>query len=386
MADIFNSRTDHHGIDDSLPDVRGQRKAAAEAYGGGQYILARNKLPKFVEPTPEKAVVLRNFPTSMEPKGKRTTTNLSYPLDVEYDQHQGHHIIFEIMEQDKAKILANKNEAAARAYDRRSGGDDGALNIGASPAAPPPGPTKTTGGKIANSLQLQQKSTVAMRTCIALYMPPSVKVSYAADYGEGGEIGLLAESGSDMIEAFMGQTGGMNKETMLSSASTLLDSGKTGLTQFALKAMDAVAPGAKALMAISEGKVITPRMELMFNGIGRRQFSFDFNFIPKSEVEAITVERIIHKFKYHMASNYDTGAAGVRKMDIPDHFNIKYMYKDTENLHLNRISTCVLKDMEISYGGDRYVTYPDGRPQSSQISLTFQELEIITKNDIALGF
>jgi hypothetical protein len=87
-----------------------------------------------------------------------------------------------------------------------------------------------------------------------------------------------------------------------------------------------------------------------------------------------------------MASNYDTGAAGVRKMDIPDHFNIKYMYKDTENLHLNRISTCVLKDMEISYGGDRYVTYPDGRPQSSQISLTFQELEIITKNDIALGF
>jgi hypothetical protein len=379
MADIFNSRTDYHGIDDSIPDVRGQRKAAAEAYGGGQYVLARNaKLSKFVEPTPEKAVVLRNFPTSMEPKGKRTTTNLSYPLDVEYDQHQGHHIIFEIMEQDKAKIAANKAERAAviDVADLGVGTDEGA----------PPAPTKTTGGKIANSLQLQQKSTVALRTCIALYMPPSVKVSYAADYGEGGEIGLLAQSGSDMIEAFMGQAGGMNKETMLSNASTLLDHGKTGLTQFALKAMDAVAPGAKALMAISEGKVITPRMELMFNGIGRRQFSFDFNFIPKSEVEAMTVERIIHKFKYHMASNYDTGAAGVRKMDIPDHFNIKYMYKDTENLHLNRISTCVLKDMEISYGGDRYVTYPDGRPQSSQISLTFQELEIITKNDIALGF
>ena len=379
MADIFNSRTDHHGIDDSIPDVRGQRKAAAEAYGGGQYILARNKLPKFVEPTPEKAVVLRNFPTSMEPKGKRTTTNLSYPLDVEYDQHQGHHIIFEIMEQNKAKILANKAEKLRNRT-------IAAMGLDATEGGTPPPPTKTTGGKVANSLQLQQKSTVAMRTCIALYMPPSVKVSYAADYGEGGEIGLLAESGSDMIEAFMGQAGGMNKETMLSSASKLMDSGKTGLTQFALKAMDTVAPGAKALMAISEGKVITPRMELMFNGIGRRQFSFDFNFIPKSEVEAMTVERIIHKFKYHMASNYDTGAAGVRKMDIPDHFNIKYMYKDTENLHLNRISTCVLKDMEISYGGDRYVTYPDGRPQSSQISLTFQELEIITKNDIALGF
>ena len=353
MADIFNSRTDHHGIDDSIPDVRGQRKAAAEAYGGGQYILARNKLPKFVEPTPEKAVVLRNFPTSMEPKGKRTTTNLSYPLDVEYDQHQGHHIIFEIMEQDKAKIAANKEEKAARAAIVAAANQDFGMAVS---SITPPAPTKTAGGKVANSLQLQQKSTVAMRTCIALYMPPSVKVSYAADYQDA-EIGFLAQSGSDMIEAFMGQAGGMNKETMLSNASALMDHGKTGLTQFALKAMDTVAPGAKALMAISEGKVITPRMELMFNGIGRRQFSFDFNFIPKSQIEAAAVEQIIYKFKYHMASNYDTGAAGVRKMDIPDHFNIKYMYKDTENLHLNRISTCVLKDLSVDYGGDRFVAY-----------------------------
>jgi len=356
------------------------------AYGGVEYQPARAILPALAKPTPQKVVDSRDHPAAKHKAGKRTTTNLSYPLDVEYDQHQGHHIIFEIMEQNKAKILANKNEEAARAHGRRMdavhAGDD---YMAASPA-PPPAPTKTTGGKVANSLQLQQKSTVAMRTCIALYMPPSVKVSYAADYGEGGEIGLLAQSGSDMIEAFMGEGGGMNKETMLSGVSTLMDHGKTGLTQFALKAMDTVAPGAKALMAISEGKVITPRMELMFNGIGRRQFSFDFNFIPKSQIEAAAVEQIIYKFKYHMASNYDTGAAGVRKMDIPDHFNIRYMYRNRENRHLNRISTCVLKDMEVTYGGDRYVTYSDSRPQSSQISLTFQELEIITKNDIKLGF
>ena len=46
----------------------------------------------------------------------------------------------------------------------------------------------------------------------------------------------------------------------------------------------------------------------------------------------------------------------------------------------------ILESMNVTYGGDRYVTYSDSRPQSSQVSLTFQELEIITKNDIALGF
>ena len=87
-----------------------------------------------------------------------------------------------------------------------------------------------------------------------------------------------------------------------------------------------------------------------------------------------------------MASNYSTGAEGVRKMEIPDHFNIRYMYRNNENFHLNRISTCVLKDLSVDYGGDRFVAYAGGRPQSTKISLTFEELEIITKNDIALGY
>ena len=87
-----------------------------------------------------------------------------------------------------------------------------------------------------------------------------------------------------------------------------------------------------------------------------------------------------------MASNFSTGAEGVRKMDIPDNFNIRYMYHNAENLHLNKISTCVLKAMDVEYGGDRFVAYGDGRPQATKISLTFLEIELITKDDIALGY
>ena len=131
-------------------------------------------------------------------------------------------------------------------------------------------------------------------------------------------------------------------------------------------------------------------MELMFEGIQRRNFSFNFTFIPKSKKEANIVHEIVHKFKYHMASNYGGlgigGADGIREMEIPDFFNIRYMYRDGINPHLNLIKQCVLTQANVEYGADRYKAYADGRPQTTKLSLSFQELEIITKDYIGDGY
>ena len=53
-----------------------------------------------------------------------------------------------------------------------------------------------------------------------------------------------------------------------------------------MNVLDTVAPGATALLALEKGAVRTPKMELMFEGIGRREFSYEFTFIPKDEAEA----------------------------------------------------------------------------------------------------
>ena len=73
------------------------------------------------------------------------------------------------------------------------------------------------------------------------------------------------------------------------------------LIKVAMAALDAVAPGASALIAMERGKIITPRMEMMFAGIGRRNFSYDFTFIPKSKQESDRVEEIIKMFKFFTA-------------------------------------------------------------------------------------
>ena len=133
---------------------------------------------------------------------------------------------------------------------------------------------------------MQSQPTVRLDTAISLYMPPSVQVSYESKYGDQ-EIGMLAETGYNAIKGFM--TGNSAKAQVMSA---LEDTGQI-VKNMALAAIETAAPGAKALFAIDRGKVITPKMELMFEGIGRRNFTFSFMFIPKSEEEAQVIKDII---------------------------------------------------------------------------------------------
>ena len=145
-------------------------------------------------------------------------------------------------------------------------------------------------------------------------------------------------------------------------------------------------------------------MELMFTDVGRRDFSFEFNFLPKSRKEAETVDEIVFTFKKHMMpsmiSSIDVFGHNVelgmgRALKIPDTFDIHYFYQNIENPYLNRISTCYLTGLDVGYGGDKYVTYEPTThknsgagppPQKTNIKLSFSEIETITRERIEQGF
>ena len=79
-----------------------------------------------------------------------------------------------------------------------------------------------------------------------------------------------------------------------------------------------------------------------------------------------------------------------KNLKIPNTFDIKYMYVGRENQYLNKISTCVLESMNVTYGGDRYKTFDgneDGAPPvETTITLNFKEMELITKQRAEEGF
>lgn len=346
-------------------------------------------------------------------KTKYTTQNLTYPLDIDDPSGSGHYIIFRINVQDKGKLEINEAKTTVKHFEEKLkaelNAEEKKLNPNSSNDVDDPGEftaltqrqrtkiredllkklaivdfdkTKakadsgTGGRKDSSSIQLQNPTTKRIDTAIALYMPQQITTSYQAKYSED-TIGIVAETVGGAILSGMSGSGFKGVMGILGAGA------EEGINQFLQKGAELAAPGAQAMMAIHQGKVITPKLELMFKGVGRRSFSYEFNFIPKSEKEAEEVEKIVREFKFQMSADFDGGGAqGQRRMTIPSNFDIEYMYKGQGNKHLHKISTCVLEKMDVTYGGDKFVAYAGGRPQSTKISLSFSEMEIITKKRI----
>jgi hypothetical protein len=345
-------------------------------------------------------------------KTKYSTQNLTYPLDIDDPSGSGHYIIFRINVQDKGKLEINEAKTTVKHFEEKlkaelnaeekklnpdsaTGDDPGVftaltqrqrtkiredllkkLAIVDFDKTKAKADSGTSGRKDSSSIQLQNPTTKRIKTAIALYMPQQITTSYQAKYSED-TIGIVAETVGGAILSGMSGSGFKGVMGILGAGA------EEGINQFLQKGAELAAPGAQAMMAIHQGKVITPKLELMFKGVGRRSFSYEFNFIPKSEKEAEEVEKIVREFKFQMSADFDGGGAqGQRRMTIPSNFDIEYMYKGQGNKHLHKISTCVLEKMDVTYGGDKFVAYAGGRPQSTKISLSFSEMEIITKKRI----
>ena len=338
--------------------------------------------------------------------GKFNTSILSYPSNVDSDPQQGHYIIFNINSFTPGKVKAQKTKKtfsevvnkinpssgsvddgnSFSGYSAQDNSIQGTKTIAKDLPSSPTGRNGRSGGSI-----LAEKPKVRLEAAISLYMPPSVSVSYDVKYADQ-EIGTLAMLGSDAIEAFKGMSGGTSAK-LRAAADALGPGGKEGLTNLLNASLDTLALGARALQQIESGKVITPRMEMMFEGVGRRSFSYTFNFIPKSAEEARTIEEIIYTFKENMMPEYSNPNTR-REMNIPNTFDITYMYQNQVNGFINKISTCFLQKIDVQYGADRYTAYEPTSsrtgngppPQKSSITLDFVEMETLSKEMIREGF
>ena len=130
-------------------------------------------------------------------------------------------------------------------------------------------------------------------------------------------------------------------------------------------------------------------MELAFKNVNRRNFTYNFKMIPKNEKEAEEIRKIIYAFKFNMLPEMSTGRKGVT-MTFPNTFDIEYKFLQRDNDYLHRVSTCVLENMTVTYGGDRFRTFAptgDGAPVvETTVNLAFKELELITRERIEEGF
>ena len=232
----------------------------------------------------------------------------------------------------------------------------------------------------ATTLSLKRAPVKRLAESIALYMPAKIAVGHSANYGEQ-EMGVGVAAAASGLRTLDNNTDIMDIVKELGGKA--LEGLKKESGQMLLKAADAtILPGAKAAVEISQGKIQNNRTEMAFEGIGRREFSFDFRMLPNNAKEAETIEKIVTAFRFHAMPEVDGDSLTGRTMISPSTFDIEYF----PNTHLHKISTSVLQTVQVNYGGDRTQFFVDDHPVETQLTLGFKELEIITKERIEDGF
>ena len=347
-----------------------------------------------------------NQPNTSPVTGGATTSRggqvLQYPLDLGTDGNS-HFIAFFVKQVDPSKVKiaqANADKEAQKqkeALNNMQSGGGGAqivepgVDLHAesrqSQALRNQADSSRLGtGKKYLSIQEKTRPTSELVKTIALYFPPSVQQTYNLTYNEQ-EISRHAAFAASVIQAFVGK--GSLQDAFKSAVDPAMEGIKSVINQMGIGAVDAVAPGASALIALNRGKVLAPKMEVMFENIGKRSFSYSFTFTPSSQAEAEEVQRIIHAFRFHAAADYadDFGF----ELTIPDQFEIEYYTQNnTPNGYLHKIGTCVLESVDVTYGGEKmtwHETGPKGAPPTkTTMALSFKELMTVTKQAIEDGF
>ena len=92
-----------------------------------------------------------------------------------------------------------------------------------------------------------------------------------------------------------------------------------------------------------------------------------------------------------MHPGLDTSSIGGRLFKVPSEFEIHYAYFGQENEYLNKISNCVLQDMNVEYGpAEQWSTFRNDAkgapPVHTKVTLEFQETQFITKKEITEGY
>ena len=368
------------------------------------------------------------FNTSAGTSPRGQTNILEFPMDVASGDaalgNHGHYIMFYINEQDKAQLsmsdrasggsvaenlakpykipsFIRQYSAQSEGYQKQRSQDDlikRNVNDNLSPGAGGGNLSQQKENEVQSSLLRGQASggstvrvkrapTKRLATSIAMYMPQSVQVTYGAQYQDT-TIGAITEGALNAYNDIISNRGGDAIGQLKQISTDVADS----LQTFLLSSVGVI-PGLGGVREVSEmksGNVIADRLELAFKGINKRNFQYTFKMIPKDRREVDMIRRIVFAFKSNMMPEFVGGNRGGRRLLVPNTFDIAYMYTGNQNLHLHNISTCVLENMNVTYGGDRYKTFEsdaDGaQPVETTITLNFKEMELITRERIFEGF
>ena len=356
----------------------------------------------FSKPPPSTVQDIGITPTSVLNVDPLRFGTYQFPKDVFESDQLGHYMVFYVNEQKRSKFdygtqttfqagpQQYHNDTKLKSEDRRLDVRNYEITGTSSGTGEPDLSTSDRNRRAKTGIDSKKQTTRRITDSIALYLPPNVRDTTSAEYENmsTGLIGQFAGKGLDIQKA-------MNEQDYEEASKELTGAGSDFAIEAARRSgaafVEALAgsEGAIQLLNRTLGQADNPFMEVLFTTMGVREFTYNFNFAPRNQDETGEIQQIIQLFRFHMAPEMQ--GANARYLTLPSEFDIHYMFKGKdgngrENDFFNRITTCVLINVDVNYTPNGVRTFEDGSPTQIQMGLTFRETEILTKEKINQGY
>lgn len=177
--------------------------------------------------------------------------------------------------------------------------------------------------------------------------------------------------------------------------------------------VDAIAQGGSALLDSAagdkfsdakqafRGTVMNPRLEKMFKSKGFRSFNFAWEMYPKNQEESKMINDIIETFRYHSSPSLAEEIIGTKEssteimLRVPAEFTVRFLSTNpdrsvngfVENEFIPKIARCALTSIAVNRTPQSlFSTFEDNSPVGVSITLTFDEISVILRQDIEKGY
>lgn len=161
-------------------------------------------------------------------------------------------------------------------------------------------------------------------------------------------------------------------------------------------AASAIGAAAGAARLLGKG-AINPKVDVLFSNTQLRRFQFDFFMAPSSAADAQMMNAIVKTFRKYSSPALTFGNASGQTIrsglwfNPPAEFDISFHRisdgNTEENNFLPRIARSVLTKVDVIYGGQQpYSTFKDGSPTQAQLTLMFNEMRVISQEDVEDGY
>ena len=239
-------------------------------------------------------------------------------------------------------------------------------------------PDKQPGSIMFSFYERENYKTSSPSDIIHLYMPDQVQQpsTVAWDVEAFGIIG--AAMSGQRNAGFLGNAGDI--------ASRAAQGGAANLASAVISKMGGQVT-AEGIMGETTGKIPNPYVTMVFKGIDFRKFQMEFKFAPFTESDCDIIDAIIKAFRSNSLSPGSGANKGPAFLGYPQEVEIKYLWMGEDNKWLHKFKRSVITHVDVNYAAAGvFSTQRNGFPSNIIVNLSFSEVEIVLRDDVAQGY